>query len=222
MSQTYMEPPRLHGYMASSPIEVRDRPPYSLDHFDVQEAYKSDLEHILVSKGELISRIRRMAEEISKDAQRHTGSELYAACVLKGALRFFGTLTPKLNPPGDYSEGVIQASRYTGGSTRDTTADVSLPEEQAVRGKDVLIVEDIIDEGYTLKTILEAFREMEPRSVSIAVLFDKRDRRKVDIDVEYTGFVVPDEFLVGFGLDYNERYRNLDHLAALDPAILEE
>lgn len=207
--------------MTSDPVDVRDRPSYAIDHFDVQSTYVSDLEHILVSKGEIISRITRLAEEISNFTHQQPDSELYAACVLKGALRFFGTLTPKLSPSGDYSEGVFQASRYTAGSTAETTADVNFPDEEAIRGKDVLIVEDIIDEGYTLESILNEIRPKEPRSVSIAVLFDKRDRRKVDIDVEYTGFIVPDEFLVGFGLDYNERYRNLDHLAALDSSIFE-
>lgn len=207
--------------MASEPIDIRDRPPYSLDQFDVEETYRDDLEHILISKGEIISRIQRMAREVSESTHEGPDSELYAACVLKGALRFFGTLTPKLSPAGDYSEGVIQASRYTAGTTTETTADVDLPAAETIRGKDVLVVEDIIDEGYTLESILEEIREKDPRSVSIAVLFDKRDRRKVDVDVEYTGFIVPDEFLVGFGLDYNERYRNLDHLASLDNAIFE-
>jgi len=207
--------------MASEPIDIRDRPAYSLDQFDVEETYRDDLEHILISKGEIISRIQRMAREVSESTHEEPDSELYAACVLKGALRFFGTLTPKLSPAGDYSEGVIQASRYTAGTTTETTADVDLPAEETIRGKDVLVVEDIIDEGYTLESILDEIREKDPRSVSIAVLFDKRDRRKVDVDVEYTGFIVPDEFLVGFGLDYNERYRNLDHLASLDNAIFE-
>ena len=207
--------------MAADPIDIRDQPTYSLEQFSVQETYKSDLEHILLSKGEIISRITRMAEEISESTRGRPDSELYAACVLKGALRFFGTLTPKLSPAGEYSEGVIQASRYTEGTTTETTAEVNLPPAEDIRGKDVLIVEDIIDEGYTLETILEEIRKLEPRSVSVAVLFDKRDRRKVDIDVEYTGFIVPDEFLVGFGLDFNERYRNLDHLASLDSSILE-
>lgn len=207
--------------MASDPIDLRDRPTYALDQFSVQETYKSDLEHILVSKGELESRIARLAEEISESTQGGPDSELYAACVLKGALRFFGSLTPKLRPGGGYSEGVIRASRYTDGTTSETTAEVSLPAADDIAGKDVLIVEDIIDEGYTLASILEEVRAEDPRSVSIAVLFDKRDRRKADIDVEYTGFVVPDEFIVGFGLDFNERYRNLDHLAVLDDEILE-
>ena len=207
--------------MASEPIDIRDRPPYSLDQFDVEATYRDDLEHILISKGEIISRIQRMAREVSESTHQEPDSELYAACVLKGALRFFGTLTPKLSPAGDYSEGVIQASRYTAGTTTETTADVDLPAAETIQGKDVLVVEDIIDEGYTLESILEEIHEKDPRSVSIAVLFDKRDRRKVDIDVEYTGFIVPDEFLVGFGLDYNERYRNLDHLASLDNAIFE-
>lgn len=205
--------------MASDPIDIRDRPTYSLDQFSLQETYKSDLEHILLSTGELESRIERMAEEISTATRQEPDSELYAACVLKGALRFFGTLTPKLRPAGEYSEGVIQASRYTEGTSSETTAEVSLPTPEDIEGKDVLIVEDIIDEGYTLESILEGIEAFDPRSISIAVLFDKRDRRKVDVDVEYTGFIVPDEFIVGFGLDFNERYRNLDHLAVLDDEI---
>ncbi|MEF8771121.1 hypoxanthine phosphoribosyltransferase [Halodesulfurarchaeum sp.] len=206
--------------MVSDPIDIRDQNSYTTDQFIVQEAFKPDLKQILISEGEIVSRISRMAEKISESTTKRVESELYAACVLKGALRFFGTLTPKLSPTGEYSEGVIHASRYTEGKTTETRAEVSVPERKTIEGKDVLIVEDIIDEGYTLESIVENISAQDPSSVSIAVLFDKRDRRKVEIDIDYTGFIVPDEFLVGYGLDYNERYRNLDHLASLDSSVL--
>lgn len=206
--------------MVSTPIDIREQQPYETDQFVIREAFETDLDNILISEGEIVSRIARMAEEISTSMSEDSANELYAACVLKGALRFFGSLSPKLNPPGEYSEGVIHASRYTAGKTTEKSAEVSIPESDTIEGKDVLIVEDIIDEGYTLASIVEALAAEEPRSVSIAVLFDKRDRRKVDIDIDYTGFIVPDEFLVGYGLDYDERYRNLDHLATLDRSIL--
>ena len=206
--------------MASDPIDVRSREPYAIDQFRVQAEYESDLEEILVSAGEIQSRIARMADEISADYSERSGSELYALCILKGALRFFGTLTPHLEPDGAYSEGVVRASRYTDGETGDTEAEVRFLDPEMIEGTDVLIVEDIIDEGYTLETILDRIEAHDPNSVDIAVLFDKVDRRKTDVDIEYTGFVVPDEFVVGYGLDYGERYRNLNHLATLDPSVI--
>jgi hypoxanthine phosphoribosyltransferase len=134
-------------------------------------------------------------------------------------MRFFGALTPQLDPRGPFSEGVVSAARYSGGTGADETS-VNFLEPEMVDGKDVLIVEDIIDEGYTLEAILDRLSELDPNSVQVTVLFDKTERRKTDIDIEYTGFVIPDEFVVGFGLDYDERYRNLRHLGVLNETAI--
>lgn len=205
--------------MPSSPIDVRNRPPYAVDQFRVKDEYEPDIESILVPEGEIENRIERLADEVSREYERRGDGELYAVCVLKGAMRFFGALTPRLDLDGAFSEGVVRASRYTGGEGGKQT-EVRFLEEEMIDGKDILVVEDIIDEGYTLETILDRLDEFDPDSVEVAVLFDKVARRKTDIDIEYTGFRIPDEFVVGYGLDYDERYRNVRHLAVLDQSIV--
>jgi hypoxanthine phosphoribosyltransferase len=204
--------------MRSSPIDVRRRTPYAVDQFRVKDDYEPDLRNILVPEGELVNRIAALADEISEEMAGEE-RELYAVCVLKGAMRFFGALTPQLDPRGPFSEGVVSAARYSGGTGADETS-VNFLEPEMVDGKDVLIVEDIIDEGYTLEAILDRLSEFDPNSVQVTVLFDKTERRKTDIEIEYTGFVIPDEFVVGFGLDYDERYRNLRHLGVLDESAI--
>lgn len=207
--------------MSSSPIDVRERPPYAVDQFCVKDEYASDLGHVLVPEGEIENRIARMAEEISLSYDRGPGRDVYAICVLKGAMRFFGTLTPRLDFDGAFSEGVARASRYAGGAGGDET-EIRFLEEETIEGRDVLVVEDIIDEGYTLESILDRLEEYGPSSIEVAVLFDKEARRKTDVDIEYTGFVIPDEFVVGYGLDYDERYRNVRHLAVLEDSLVGE
>ena len=207
--------------MVSDPIDVRSRDPYSHDQYSIQEEYTSDIENIVISKGEIESRIERMGEEITRDYRRRPDTELYAMCILKGAIRFFGQLTPHLEPAGPYSEGVIRATRYSAGGTASDEAEIRYLEPPMIEGSNVLVVEDIVDEGYTLESIIDQIEEYDPNSVEIAVLFDKIDQRKTEIDISYTGFVVPDVFLVGYGLDYDERYRNIDHLATLDPSIID-
>lgn len=207
--------------MRTPPVDVRDRPPYSVEQFRVKEEYRSDLDAILVPEGEIVSRIEGMAAEISRTYRNQDGAELYALCVLKGAMRFFGALTPRLDLARPFSEGVVRADRYAGGDGGEVQADIRWLEPELIAGKDILVVEDIIDEGYTLETLLDRIDDHDPNSVEVAVLFDKVARRKTDVAVEYTGFYIPDEFVVGFGLDYDERYRNLRHLGVLDESVMQ-
>jgi hypoxanthine phosphoribosyltransferase len=200
--------------MQSSPIDIRDRTPYDTNQFCVKDEYRADLQSLLLSEGEIECRIECLAAEISR-RYRTSDVPFYSLCVLKGAMRFFGALTPQLEPAGPSSEGTVRASRYSEGKGAGYT-DVQFLDPEAIEGKDILFVEDIIDEGFTLQAILEEVERFNPNSVEIAVLFDKHDRRKADIDVAFTGFVIPDEFVVGYGLDYDEGYRNLRHLAVLD------
>lgn len=206
--------------MPSAPIDVRDRPPYAVDQFRVKSEYASDLQHILIPEGEIKSRIEGLADEISRHYRQRDGVELYSLCVLKGAMRFFGALNPQLDLDGAYSEGVVRAARYTGGIGDDRT-EVQWLEPDLIAGKDLLVVEDIIDKGVTLEAILEQLETYGPNSVETAVLFDKPARRQTDVEVGFTGFRIPDEFVVGFGLDYNERYRNLRHLGVLNSSAME-
>lgn len=205
--------------MRSAPIDIRDRPPYTVEQFCVKEEYEADLDRILVSEGEIESRIGCLAEEISRDYRERAENEVYLVCVLKGAMRFFDALTPRLELTVPNSEGVVRAARYSGGEPGAEQAEVRLLDREAIEGKDVLVVEDMIDEGYTLETILDRIEAAGPNSVEATVLFDKVARRQTDVDVAFTGFVIPDEFVVGYGIDYDERYRNLRHLAVLDETV---
>lgn len=208
--------------MRTPPVDVRDRPPYAVDQFRVKADYRSDLDGVLVPEGEIVSRIEGMADEISRVYRRRDGADLYALCVLKGAMRFFGALTPRLDLDRPFSEGVVRADRYVGGEGPSERAEVKWLEPDSIAGKDILVVEDVIDEGYTLATLLDQLANLDPNSVEVAVLFDKIARRQTAVDVAFTGFLIPDEFVVGYGLDYDERYRNLRHLGVLDEAVMRE
>ncbi len=207
------------GGMGSSPIDVRERPPYAVDQFRVKTEYESDLRNVLIPEGEIENRVAALADDISREYATRSGRELYAVCVLKGAMRFFGSLTPQLDFDGAFSEGVVRADRYSGGEGAART-EVRFLEREMIDGKDILIVEDIIDEGRTLRAILERLDDYDPNSVEVAVLFDKEARRAVDVDIAFTGFHIPDEFVVGYGLDYDEEYRNLRHLGVLKESEL--
>lgn len=202
--------------MRSPAIDVRERSPYSVDQFPLKDEYRPSVESVLVSEGEIECRVARLAEEISRVYQERDGVQLNALCVLKGAMRFFGALVPQLDFEGTLSEGVVRASRYSGGTAESERTELQWMQPELIEGTDVLVVEDIIDEGFTLETILRELQQYDPASIEVVVLFDKTARRKTDIDIGFTGFVLPDEFVVGYGLDYGERFRNVRHLAILD------
>ena len=206
--------------MRSDPIDVRQRSPYSVNQFRVKNEYKSDLDRLLISEGEIDSRITRLADEITDDFAGRGGSETYAMCVLQGAMQFFGSLIPQLDLDVPVHEGTIKASRYQSGEGVAKEATIEWVDDDFIEGRDLLIVEDIIDEGYTLKSVLGQLEEFNPNSVEVATLFDKASRRQTEVDVAYTGFIIPNEFVVGYGLDYDERYRDLRHLAVLNDRAL--
>ena len=206
--------------MRSEPIDVRERSPYSVNQFRVKQDYKKDLDHLLISEGEIDSRITCLADEITLEFSGREETEVYAMCVLKGAMQFFGSLIPQLDLDVPVNEGAIKASRYQRGGTISEEAEIEWLDQELIAGRDILIVEDIIDEGYTLRSVLEQLEQYDPNSVEVAVLFDKRSRRQIEVDVGFTGFIIPDEFVVGYGLDYDERYRDLRHLAVLDESVL--
>ena len=206
--------------MRSDPIDVRDRSPYSVNQFRVKNEYQPDLDRLLISEGEIDSRITRLADEITHDFADRDGSEVSALCVLQGAMQFFGSLIPQLDLDVPVHEGTIKASRYESGEGVSEEATIEWLDDDFIEGRDVLIVEDIIDEGYTLKSVLGQLQDFNPNSVEVATLFDKAARRKTDVDVAYAGFIIPNEFVVGYGLDYDERYRDLRHLAVLNDRAL--
>lgn len=200
--------------MPSTPIDLRDRPPYDPDQFSIKPEYRDDVDHILVSGGEIEDRITRLAEEISQDYQDRDGDGVYLICTLKGAMQYFATLAPQLEFDAPVQEGFLRANRYSDGTPGDG-ADVTLFTDDPIDNMDVLVVEDMIDQGTTLDTILTQLNTHNPNTIDTTVLFDKPANRTTNVDIAHTGFTIPDEFVVGYGIDYDERYRRLRHLAVL-------
>ncbi|MFB6201480.1 MAG: phosphoribosyltransferase [Halorhabdus sp.] len=201
----------------TSPIDVRDRDLYAVDRFDLGEPYRSDLEGVLISQEEIRDCVARLAAEITDDHRSNT--DFYPICVLKGAMRFFVDLMRELDIGVPHGEGIVYSSRYRSGPDSETP-DVQFFQQDRLAGKDVLLVEDILDEGHTLTTLRDRIEEFDPESVTTVTLFNVGVDRAVDIDPTYRGFLLPDAFFVGYGLDYEERYRNLRHLGVLDPAVV--
>lgn len=202
-----------------SPIDVRDRDPYAIDQFCIKDVYRSDLRGILIPQEEIGDCVARLAADITD--QYRSNTDFYPICVLKGAMRFFVDLMRELDLEVPYSEGIVYSSRYRAGPATETPA-VQFFQEDRLAGKDVLLVEDILDEGYTLATLRDRIEKFDPKSVRIVTLFDAAADRDIPIDPAFKGFLVPDAFFVGYGLDYEEQYRDLRHLGVLDPETIHE
>ena len=169
---------------------------------DVQE----DIDHELISKGEIADIINHAAAQASED---YRGKNPLLVCVLKGAVNTLAAFSQAMSIHAEMD--FMSLSSYT--VRQDLSTDV--------RGRHVLIVEDIIDSGVTLAWLVDELKSRGAASVEIFALLEKPARRKVDVPVKYKGREIPDEFGVGFGLDYDERYRNLDSIAVLKPEVYE-
>ena len=166
---------------------------------------------VMYEEEELQKRIKEIAEQIDKDYEGT--DEIVIISVLKGAIFFTVDLVKKMKTP--ITLEVMQVSSYTG---TESTGNIIVKKDldNSIEGKNVLIVEDIIDSGRTLKYLKEYLQTKNPKSVKIAVLMDKKERRVVDIDVDYTGFVIPNKFIVGYGFDYDEKGRNIPYVGYLE------
>ena len=164
----------------------------------------------LISKEELDKRITELAEQIDKDYQ---GKEITVICVMRGAVFFTVELTLKMKSKLKYE--FITISSYRG---EDTTGDVTLLTDlrESIEGKDVLIVEDIIDTGISMKYLLEHLRAKNPRTLKVCALANKPERRQVEVPIDYIGFDIPNKYVVGFGFDIDNNYRNIPYVAYLE------
>ena len=175
---------------------------------------KNDIKEVLLTESDLRSKISQIGKMISKD---YEGRELVLIGVLKGSVMFMADLMKKIEIP--CSMDFMAVSSY-GNSTKSTGVVRILKDlDFGIEGKDVLIVEDIIDTGVTLKYLVEYLKARKPNSLEICSLLNKQERRTVDISAKYLGFEVPDFFLVGYGLDYAEKYRNLPFIGILKEEI---
>jgi hypoxanthine phosphoribosyltransferase len=166
---------------------------------------------ILVQRDELAHRVRELGEQISADYQ---GRDLFLVGVLKGAVFFLSDLMRHLEPPCEVD--FMAVASY--GSSTDSSGVVRILKDldAPIEGREVLIVEDIVDSGLTLSYLLRTLRARNPASLEVCALLTKPERRKVDLPIKYVGFEIPNRFAIGYGLDYGERYRNLPYVAVLE------
>lgn len=155
-------------------------------------------------------RVKQVAEEIDRD---YENKEIVVVSVLKGAIFFTVDLVKKMKTPIELE--TVQVSSYEG---TESTGKITMKKDldRSIEGRDVLIVEDIVDTGYTLKFLKEYLISKKAKSVKIAVFMDKKERRKTDVEIDYTGFVIPNKFVVGYGFDVDEKGRNLPYVGYID------
>jgi hypoxanthine phosphoribosyltransferase len=173
-----------------------------------------DVEKILVSQEELAKRVEQLGQEITKD---YAGQEILMIGVLRGAAIFMADLSRAIKVP--VALDFMAVSSYGHSTSSSGVVRIIKDLDEDVKGKHVLIVEDIIDSGLTLKYLIDYIKSRDPKSVKICTLLNKPDRRKVEVPIAYNGFTIPDYFVVGFGLDYAEKYRNLPFIGILKPEI---
>ena len=175
---------------------------------------KDDLDRILLTEEEIQNRVREMGREISRD---YAGKNPLFVGVLKGCFVFMADLMRSVEVPASVDFMVV--SSYGKGVKTSGAVAIIKDLSQDIEGRDVVIVEDILDTGITLSYLTRYLQNRRPASLTIATLRDKPDRRRADVDARYVGFTVPDYFVVGYGLDYAEEYRNLPYIGILKPSV---
>ena len=173
-----------------------------------------NIERILISKDELSQRVKELGAQITKDFE---GEEVIVVGVLKGSVLFMTDLIREIDLPMDIDFMVV--SSYEGSTVSSGNVKIIKDVNIDVAGKNVIIVEDIIDSGRTMHSLRELFQVRDCKEFKICTLLDKKERRKIEIDADYVGFDVPNEFVVGYGLDYDGKYRNLEDIGVLKPKI---
>ena len=166
---------------------------------------------VLVPEEEVDARIRELGEKISKD---YEGKQIHLICVLKGGVFFMCELAKRITVP--VSMDFMCVGSYGDGTNTSGVVRIAKDLDESIEGKDVLIVEDIIDSGNTLYYLMDVLQRRKPASLRLCTLLDKPDRRVKDVKVDYTGFDIPDEFVVGYGLDYAQKYRNLPYIGVVE------
>lgn len=179
------------------------------------EILANDIAYVLIDEVELQRRIQELGKAIAVD---HTGADdLLLICVLKGAYIFLADLSRALARP--HQVDFMGVSSYGAGTKSSGAVQIIMDLKEDISGRHVLIVEDIIDSGRTLSYMRRNLLARSPASLRICSLLNKPSRREVDVEVDYVGFDIPDEFVVGYGLDYGQLYRNLPYIAVLKPEI---
>lgn len=166
---------------------------------------------VLISEEQVDKKIQEIGDMISRD---YAGKEIHLVCVLKGGTFFMCELAKRITVP--VTLDFMSVSSYGGDTKSSGVVKIVKDLDEPLQGKDVLVVEDIVDSGRTLSYLLEMLRDRKPASLKLCTLLDKPDRRVIDVDVDYTVFQIPDKFVVGYGLDYDQRYRNLPYIGTVE------
>ena len=166
---------------------------------------------VLLSEDEVETRIKAIGRQISQD---YAGRQVHLVCVLKGGSFFMCELAKHITVP--VSLDFMSVSSYGSDTKSSGVVKIVKDLDESIKDKDVIVVEDIIDSGRTLSYLLEMLNDRMPASMRLCTLLDKPDRRVVDVKVDYTGFEIPDDFVVGYGLDYDQKYRNLPYIGIVE------
>ena len=166
---------------------------------------------VMISEEDVDRRIAEMAAAISRD---YEGGSVHLICILKGSVFFTCELAKRITSPVEIE--FMSVSSYGSGTSSSGVVRIVNDLGTSIEGKNVLVIEDIIDSGRTLSYLLENLKTRNPKTLRLCTLLDKPDRRVVDVNVDYVGFVIPDEFVVGYGLDYDQKYRNLPYIGFVE------
>lgn len=166
---------------------------------------------VLIAEEDVDKKIREIAEKISKD---YEGKTVTLICILKGSVFFTCELAKRITIPVKLD--FMSVSSYGAGTESSGRVKIIKDLDDSVEGKDIIVIEDIIDSGRTLSHLMTLLSSRKPNSIKLCTLLDKLDRRVVPVDVDYTGFNIPDKFVVGYGLDYDQNYRNLPYIGVIE------
>ena len=175
---------------------------------------EQDIKKILISHDEIVVAARKLGQKLTEDYQ---GKNPILVGILKGSVPFMAELIKHIDTHIELDFMLV--SSYHGGTSSSGVINIIKDIDQDIKGRDILFVEDIIDTGKTLKSLKELFEGRQPASVKIATLLDKPEGRLVEIEADYTCFTIPNEFVVGYGLDYEENYRNLPYIGVLKEEV---
>lgn len=178
---------------------------------------RDDIDHVLISEADLQKRVAQLGAQISAD---YTGKAPLLVSVLRGSFIFMADLTRHIQPFCQVD--FMAVSSYGSGTSSSGQVNIVKDLTDSIEGQDVIVVEDILDSGNTLSYLFQLLEARNPASLRLCTLLDKPSRRTKPITADYVGFTVPDEFVVGYGLDYNELYRNLPYIGVLKPCVYEK
>ena len=167
--------------------------------------------NVLISENDVDAKIAEIGKQISED---YAGKQVHLICILKGSVFFTCELAKRITVP--VSMDFMSVSSYGDGTSSSGIVKIAKDLDETIEGKDVIVIEDIIDSGRTLSYLLEVLAKRNPSSMKLCTLLDKPDRRVKDVKVDYVGFEIPDEFVVGYGLDYAQKYRNLPYIGIVE------